>query len=282
MAEDVAPAPRSARTAVALLRSCHPEPSVAVTAIAVALSISGGRSAVGDVAVGTAVLAGQLSVGWHNDWLDADRDRTAGRSDKPLAAGLLARSTVGRAAGVALAASVPLSLLSGGRAALAHLLAIGLAWSYNGRLKSTVASVLPYVLAFPLLVVFVSLGRHGAPWPPWWSLVTAALLGGGAHLVNVAPDIDDDVAAGVRGLPHRLGYRRSIDAAAVLLLGATVVAVFGPGRPPVGAVVGLAAAVGVIAVAIAAGRRPGSRLLFRAAMVVALIDVATLVARATS
>jgi 4-hydroxybenzoate polyprenyltransferase len=254
--------PTVTRTVVALIRSCHPEPS-----------------APGVIAVGAAVLAGQLSVGWHNDWLDADRDRAASRSDKPVAVGAVTRRVVGRAAGTALVASVPLSLLSGWRAALAHVTAIALAWAYNGRLKSTVASFVPYALAFPLLVAFVSLGLRGAPWPPWWGLVTAALLGCGAHLVNVAPDIDDDVAAGVTGLPHRLGYRRSIDGAAVLLLAATVVVVAGPGHPGVGALLALIAAVAVIGGAVAFGRRPGSRLLFRGAMVVALIDVATLVAR---
>ena len=38
-----------------------------------------------------AVLAGQLSIGWLNDVLDAERDRTAGRADKPVAAGAVSR-----------------------------------------------------------------------------------------------------------------------------------------------------------------------------------------------
>ena len=58
-----------------------------------------------------------------------------------------------------------------------------------------------------------------------------ALLGVGAHLVNVLPDLADDAATGVRGLPHRLGARRSSVLAAAVLVGATVVIVVGaPGR----------------------------------------------------
>src|SRR3712207_7375206 len=33
-------------------------------------------------------------------------------------------------------------------------------------------------------------------------------LGVGAHLLNVLPDLEDDAATGVRGLPHVLGPRR--------------------------------------------------------------------------
>jgi 4-hydroxybenzoate polyprenyltransferase len=249
-----------------------------VTAIAMALAVGTGRSAGGVVLVGAAVLAGQLSVGWHNDWLDAERDTAAGRPDKPVAAGQISRRTVGRCALIALAAAVPLSFASGWRAALAHLTAVLLAWSYNARLKATLASFVPYAVAFPLLVAFVTLGGPKAAWPPWWALATAALLGCGAHLVNAAPDLADDTAAGIRGLPHVLGRSRSVFVTVALLLAATVVESFGAGDPGWEA----AGAVSAVAVAMAAGivlsRRPGSRWLFRAVLLAAAVDVVLLVA----
>ena len=52
-----------------LLRACHLQPTLAVTAISTALALSVGRG-VGALAVLFAVLAGQLSVGWSNDYLD--------------------------------------------------------------------------------------------------------------------------------------------------------------------------------------------------------------------
>jgi 4-hydroxybenzoate polyprenyltransferase len=277
----VSPHPRPTglvRTATGLVLACHPEPALAVTVIATVLAASSGRSGPGVVAVALAVGAGQLSVGWHNDWLDAERDLAAARPDKPVARGRVPRSTVRLAALVALTACVPLSLLSGWRAGAAHLAAVVLAWAYNAGLKATALSWLPYAVSFALLVAFVSLGLPGAPWPPWWALTTAALLGVGAHLANAAPDLDDDVAAGVRGLPQRLGHQRSVIGAAVGLETASVLVTFGPGRLGWPAL-GLPVTVVVLGAGMIGGRRAGSRWLFRAAMTVALVDVATLVGR---
>jgi 4-hydroxybenzoate polyprenyltransferase len=273
---------RASRPAVALVLACHPEPTAAVTAVTAALAATAGRPAPGVVAVGAAVLAGQLSVGWHNDWLDAERDLRTGRTDKPVARGLISRRAVGIAAATALALAVPLSFLSGWRAALVHLFAVGLAWAYNARLKATVLSFLPYTVAFALLPAFVSLGLAGHPWPPWWAVVGAGLLGTGAHLANALPDLDDDVATGIRGLPHRLGRTRTSAGAAVLLLAASAVLALGPGDPGPLAIAALAAATVVVLIAVRLGRNPGSRAPFRLTLVVAAIDVALLLARGTA
>jgi len=270
---------RRTGSALALLRASHPEPTVMVTALAVALAVGTGRDAAGVLAVGVAVLAGQLSVGWHNDWLDAGRDAASGRPDKPVAAGDISRRTVARCALAALTAAVPLSFASGWRAGLVHLTAVLLAWAYNARLKATAASFVPYAVAFPLLVAFVTLGGPAASWPPWWALAAAALLGCSAHLVNAVPDLADDLAAGLRGLPHMLGRSRSVSATVVLLLAATVIESFGPGRPGWGAVAAMTGVAAVIAAGIVLARRPGSRWLFRAVLLAAAIDVAELVAR---
>ena len=249
-----------------------------VTALAVALAVGTGRSGAGVLSVGAAVLAGQLSVGWHNDWLDARRDSAAGRLDKPVATGDISRRTVACCAFTALAAAVPLSFASGWRPALAHLTAVLLAWSYNVRLKATLASFVPYAVAFPLLLAFVTLGAPKAAWPPWWALAAVALLGCGAHLVNAAPDLADDTAAGIRGLPHALGRSRSVSVTVVLLLAATVIESLGAARPMWEA----AGAVTAVALTMTAGivlaRRPGSRWLFRSVLLAAAIDVALLVA----
>ncbi len=273
---------RAPRPAVALLLACHPEPTAAVTAVTAALAATAGRSAPGVVAVAAAVLAGQLSVGWHNDWLDAERDIRTGRPDKPVARGLISRRAVGTAAATALVLAVPLSLLSGWRAALVHLVAIVLAWGYNARLKATVLSFLPYTIAFALLPAFVSLGLASHSWPPWWAIVGAGLLGTGAHLANTLPDLDDDVATGIRGLPHRLGRGRTSAGAAVLLLAASAVLALGPGDPGTLAIAALAAAALVVLIAVGLGRNPGSRAPFRLTLVVAAIDVALLLARGTA
>ena len=66
----------------ALLGATHPLPSLAVTVLATSVAAAAGRSAGGCLLVATAVLTGQLSIGWLNDLLDRDHDHAAGRRDK--------------------------------------------------------------------------------------------------------------------------------------------------------------------------------------------------------
>jgi len=265
-----------------LLRAAHLQPTIAVTAVTTALAVAAGRGA-GAIWVALAVLAGQLSVGWSNDYLDRDRDRAVGRHDKPIVAGSVGASAVRTAAGIALVACVPLSLLSGWRAAAVHLGAVGVAWSYNLVLKRGPGSVLPYAIAFGALPAFVTLGLPDHPWPPIWSVAAAALLGSGAHLVNALPDLDDDRAVGIHGLPHRLGPDRSLVGAALVMSAAVAIAALAPADDTsllawmlLGAA--LAAVVGVMA----AGRAGHERAAWSCTLAVAAFGVALLIARGSA
>src|ERR671920_483660 len=103
-------------------------------------------------------------------------------------------------------------------------------------------------------------------------------LGAAAHLANVAPDIEDDLATGVRGLPHRLGARFSAVAGALLLGGASLVLVLGPDGPPSATGwAGLALAVPAVVVAALAGTPRFRRLAFPAGMLLTVLDVVLLV-----
>src|SRR5581483_3151762 len=188
-----------------LLLAAHPAPAGAVTALSTALAAVSGRDLRGCLLVALAVLTGQLSIGWSNDRIDLRRDLDAGRPDKPLATGTVPAHVVGPAAGCALVLCVPLSLASGIVSGSAHLIGVAAGWSYNLGVKATLFSSLPYAVAFGLLPAFVLLGLPGHPWPPLWLGAAGALLGVGAHFTNVLPDIATDLAAGIRGLPQRLG-----------------------------------------------------------------------------
>ncbi len=271
----------------ALLGATHPLPSLAVTALATSVAAAAGRSAGGCALVAAAVLTGQLSIGWLNDLLDRDHDRAAGRRDKPLATGGVSPRQVATACALAVTACVPLSLASGWRAGMVHLVAVAGGWAYDLGLKRTVLSWLPYAVSFGLLTAFITLGLPGHPAPPWWLVSGGALLGTGAHFLNVVPDVDDDLAAGIRGLPQRLGALRSAVAGSVLLAAAVVVVTVGPGRPPWWAWAGLvaacgsAAAAGVVGAAGTAGTAGTARRTpFLLAVVTAAVAVALLVARA--
>ncbi|MER5834912.1 UbiA family prenyltransferase [Streptomyces sp. NPDC002130] len=272
--------PRATRRVPALLRSCHLEPALAVSVFATVLAVAAGRGAAGSAAVAAAVLVGQLSVGWCNDAADARRDAACGRSDKPVATGELPLRAAAVAAGAALVLCVPLSLLSGAVAGAAHLAMVATAWSYNLLFKHTPLSPLPYAVAFGSLPAFVTLGLPSPSWPAWWAMVAGALLGVGAHLVNVLPDIQDDLATGVRGLPQRLGRRGCRWLAPSLMLAALCVLVTGPpggvGRPG-WVLAGAAVAVSVAGTALPFDDR--SRWPFRAAVIVAGMAVTQLLLR---
>lgn len=247
-----------------LVRASHFPPAVGVTAMACLLALGAGRGA-GTLWVGAAVFAGQLSVGWCNDWVDRERDRAAGRTDKPVATGAVRAETVLGLAVGSLAVCAVLSLPSGPAATAVHLLAVGLAWAYNLGLKATPFSVAPYAVAFGLLPAFVWLGLPDGRLPPAWMAAAGALLGAGAHFVNTLDDAAADAATGVRGLPQRLGPRGSLGAAAGLLAAAAVTVAAGlRGGGPLAATAQVSVALGgVLAVAVVlAGWRGRGRLAF--------------------
>lgn len=265
-------------TVSALVRSMHAGPSVAVTTISTILAIGIGLEPWRVALIAVVILTGQASVGISNDWLDAARDREVGRTDKPVATGELPTRTAGVAAVSFAIASVLLSIPLGVPALLAGLVFLASGWVYNLRLKSTLFSALPYIVGFGSLPLVVTLARPEPSLAAWWVVLAGALLGLAAHFANVVPDIEDDHATGVAGLPQLIGVRGSGVVVAIALSGAAVSLVAGPGDPQPLRVAGL-----VIALALAAAcvltilLRPASRWSFRLTMVAAIVAVVLLV-----
>lgn len=269
-----------------MARSTHTGPAIAVTVVAVLLGIAVGLEPWRVVVLGLALLFDQVSLALSNDWIDADRDRAAGRTDKAVVRGDISVATLRAGAWITAAAAILLTLPLGLAATAVHLVAFGSGWAYNAVLKNSPVSVLPYAVSFGLLPAIASLARPVPAFPAWWVFAAGALLGVAAHFANVLPDLDDDRRTGIQGLPHRLGLRPSIVITWVaLLLGAVAVAV-GVTREPSGipafAVVGLAISL-VISVGgtVLALRRGVGRWLFRLVIVAALVDVAMLVLAGT-
>jgi 4-hydroxybenzoate polyprenyltransferase len=151
----------------------------------------------------------QAAIGILNDYCDRALD-AASKPRKPLVRGTVQP-------GEALALVVILTGLailiaqSFGLAATLTLCAImALGFAYDLRFKGTWVSALLFALHFPLLPIFVwaALGA----WQPFlpWILPLGAALGIAMNIANSLPDLDDDIAAGVRGLPHVLGLRRDL------------------------------------------------------------------------
>ena len=260
----------------ALALSCHPIPSLAVTALTAGLAaladLSLGRAAL----VTAAVFTGQLSIGWSNDYLDADRDRAVHRADKPVASGVVAPAVPAVAALVALIVTLALSAALRWPGGAAALVTVACGWAYNLGLKATALSWLPYAIAFGMLPAVATLSAAPPRWPAAWALTAGALLGTAAHLANVLPDLSQDAATGVHGLPHRLGTKATALAGAGILLAASAVILFGPGGEP-----GWWRWAGFLAALLVAGtaaasayRDPSSQRFFRATILIAAMDLA--------
>jgi 4-hydroxybenzoate polyprenyltransferase len=240
---------------VSLALSTHPGPAVAVSVVAVVLAIALGLDPARVTLVGVAFLCNQASVGLSNDWIDADRDRAVGRTDKPVALGLIDTRTVRSAAIVTAILAIVLTLPLGPSATAAHAAFIASAWAYNVRLKNTLSRA-PAALAAP------------------WAMGLGAMLGIAAHFANVLPDLEDDARTGIVGLPHRLGRRWSGVVITGALLAGAMLAFFGPsGNRTALQWVGLVLTA-LLALAIAlALRRPPTRALFQLIIAAAIVDV---------
>ncbi|HSJ46238.1 MAG TPA: UbiA family prenyltransferase [Euzebyales bacterium] len=252
-----------------LLRAAHPEPSAAVTLAATALAVGAGlgaRSALVMLAVGS----GQLSIGWSNDWLDRHRDRAGHRLDKPVAQHEVAPRTVLGAALSALIVCVAASFALGVVAAVVHLTGVAAGWIYNVVAKRSAFSIVPWMVAFGLLPAVVTLTEPLGRWPAWWIMAAGAVLGGGAHLANAIPDLEHDRATGVEGLPHRLGRRRALWFATILVATGVALVTYGATSRAAATLIGVSGAIG-LAWIVAATLRGRDRAAFRGVVALLLL-----------
>lgn len=204
--------------AAAAVRLVHPAPTLAVTTLSAALG------AILLVQAGlpiderwlrtvAAVLGSQIFVGATNDLVDRGRDAAAGRLSKPLAAGNLSPELALWIASAGLAIQLVASLPLGALATLLGLVATGSALTYNLWLSRTPASVVPYLVSFALLPLWIAAGVG----VPLERVTLAPLLvapfAAAAHLANVLRDFDADAAQGSRNLAQLLGRRAAFQLA---------------------------------------------------------------------
>ncbi len=260
----------------ALWRSSHPGPTVVVTLLAMLLGVSAGLDAGRTALLGAAVFAGQLSVGWSNDAVDAARDRATGREDKPVARGEISVRRVWTAAAIAAAAAVALSVPLGVAMLGVHVVTLASAWAYNLGLKGTVFSVVPFVISFGLFPSLATLSTASPAFASPWAGVAGATLGVAVHFTNAIPDLDDDAATGVRGLPHRIGATAAAAwAFAAVEIGALAVLVGSllaapSARVAVGGVAGFVLVTALSIAGLRRARRRPDRVVFRLVMLAAL------------
>lgn len=270
----------------ALWGSTHPGPTVVVTTLSLALGLAAHLEPWRLVLLVVSVFAGQVSIGLSNDAIDAARDVAVGRTDKPVAAGVVSAETAMAVAVGALVVALALSAPLGAGMIAAHAALLASGWAYNAGLKSTAFSIAPFLVSFGLFPSLATLSVPGGAVAPVWQSIAGAVLGAAVHLTNVLPDLDDDRATGVRGLPHRLGPRASATLAAAGVAGGAVAVLLGSSggdlsRVPVVAWVFFGATLVVaVATAVRVLVRPPDRAVFRLVMLAALLLAAQLVATA--
>jgi 4-hydroxybenzoate polyprenyltransferase len=207
-----------------VVRLVHPFPSFlnAAATVGLAFAAADGDPDAAIVARMTfAMLLAQFAIGAANDVFDRQLDSNT-KPWKPIPSGLVpvpgALLVVALCLIGALALGVTLGWASFGLLCLGT--ACGLA--YDARLKRTIFSAVPFMVAIPTLPAWVYVTLDAWESVLWWLLPLGALIGLAVHLANTAPDIESDAANGVRGLAHRLGEGRAV-VASWLSFGAALV-----------------------------------------------------------
>ena len=207
------------------LRAAHFGPTVIVTTASFLLSLSQ-YSIIDSLRVAIAIFAGQLVVGWSNDFIDAPLDIAAHRTKKPIVSKEINPEQLKGSIVFALVAAVLLSLFSplGLTGTLIHFLGILSATFYNLKLKSTIISPLPYIVSFGALpwAIYLPAGNQ----PPLWLFIDFMLIAVAFHFFNVLKDFQWDINQGVLGLPQRLGRNVSLFISISLVVSAVLVLIF--------------------------------------------------------
>ena len=207
------------------LRAAHFGPTVIVTTASFLLSLSQ-YSIIDSLRVAIAIFAGQLVVGWSNDFIDAPLDIAAHRTKKPIVSKEINPEQLKGSIVFALVAAVLLSLFSplGLTGTLIHFLGILSATFYNLKLKSTIISPLPYIVSFGALpwAIYLPAGNQ----PPLWLFIDFMLIAVAFHFFNVLKDFQWDINQGVLGLPQRLGRNVSSIVSISLVVSAVIVLIF--------------------------------------------------------
>jgi 4-hydroxybenzoate polyprenyltransferase len=207
------------------LRAAHFGPTVIVTTASFLLSLSQ-YSLIDSLRVAIAIFAGQLVVGWSNDFIDAPLDIAAERTKKPIVSKEINPEQLKKSIFGALFVALILSLFSplGLTGTLIHFLGILSATFYNLKLKSTIISPLPYIVSFGALpwAIYLPAGDQ----PPLWLFIDFMLIAVAFHFFNVLKDFQWDINQGVLGLPQRLGRNASLVISISLVISAVLVLIF--------------------------------------------------------
>lgn len=200
-----------------LFKAAHFGPTVLVTTIGFFFALHYWWAGPAYV-IAFGVFCGQLVVGWSNDLYDLGDDRSHNRTKKPLVSGLITPKYLKKWLRFMLPFSFIVNLLGplGIKGGLVYMLGIACGVAYNLYFKFSFLSPLPYAIAFAALPSCIAISKDITP--PLWMWLGGALFGMAAHFINVIKDMEQDKSSGIKGLPQRLGTKRSIAASLLLIV----------------------------------------------------------------
>lgn len=267
-----------------LIALLHPIPSAVTVGCGVCFAVlfAGGDLSAPRLGLFTFMVAlHQIATSLHNDLCDRDLDAIA-KPWRALPSRAVSPTTVAVLAATCALVSLVVAAWLGPIVLLLDSAALAVSAAYNAILKRTSFSWLPFLAGFPLLPL-AGAATFGRMPHAWWSLfVVGAPVVLAIHLADTLPDLDTDIAADVKGLAHRLGKvgtRRAclLALASAVSLGCVNGFVFHAVASTIGA------AVGAVALGIAAWRPQNHRVAATAgAAAVALGWVAALARTTTS
>lgn len=199
-----------------LLKASHFGPTLLVTAISFGFATYYWWEGPAYV-IAFGVFTGQLVVGWSNDLYDFEDDLKHNRQSKPLVNGVLTKAYLQRW----LRLMVPFSFIAnlagplGIKGGLVYMFGVACGVAYNFYFKFSILSPLPFAIAFAALPSCIVISKDITP--PTWMWLGGALFGMAAHFINVIKDMKQDQISEIKGLPQRLGTKKSIVAAALLI-----------------------------------------------------------------
>jgi geranylgeranylglycerol-phosphate geranylgeranyltransferase len=191
----------------------HPLPTFLTAVAATAFFFMARGAITASVGAGLLFISVYLvlySIGAMNDYVDEPLDRLAARREKPLVARDVSRSAAlliwVLTALLGFAASYP---FNGWAVAIAIVLWL-LGFSYNFWAKRTRFSWLPFAGFYPSLPLWGFVAAEKFTPTLLLTYPVSALLAVGLNVANTLPDLDRDLAGGVKGFTHRLGTGRAL------------------------------------------------------------------------
>lgn len=190
----------------------HAVPIIAVMSAtaAFALIARGGWPGTADMAaLLLAMLGGQVSIGAVNELVDVELDR-ASKPSKPIAAGLVTEDGARLMAFCGILVMIAGSLRFSFAAFALCALGTGLGVAYSFWFKRTMWSWVPYVLAVPLIPIWVWSALEEVPLAllAVYPIAIPALVA--VQIAQSVPDIEADQSVRVRTLAVALGERRAM------------------------------------------------------------------------